>query len=153
MDIRFSPFRRKPSGLSHDVYDVPSEPVPRDAVPRSTDKPKRLRKVTIVHPEQGEAYRLKARLLSDGHGHVETFFLPESFLTVYRNGHRPDIVIIHDFMAEEAGMTGVQLARLLRLQDKYRGLVYSSSPDHAGIQADALLLHGFSGRLQDYFDQ
>lgn len=150
IDIRFSPFRKRRSGPSEDLNRASADPVPQSLVAKTTTKSKATRKVTIVHPGEEAAYRLKARLLSSGHRHVEVFFLPESFLSVVKSGHSPDVVLIHDFIAEDAGMTGVELARTLRLKEGFGGLIFSTSEDHAAVSSASLEVHGFSGHAVAY---
>ena len=150
MNLRFSPFRRRPAAGPVDDLTVPREPVPHEKVVRSIKTPIRLRQVTVLHPEPAGAYRIKARLKQAGHHQVETFFLPESFLSTLSRGHQPHVVVIDDFTAAEAGLTGPDLARLLRLEEDFRGLILSSSADHAELSKEALGIHGYSGRLDSY---
>lgn len=150
MNLRFSPFRRRPSSGPVDDLAVPHQPVPAEMIVRKIDTPIRLRQVTVLHPEPAGAYRLKARLKQAGHHQVETFFLPESFLSTLNRGHQPHVVVIDDFTAAEAGLTGPDLARLLRLEEEYRGLILSSSADHLELSDEALGIHGYSGRLDSY---
>lgn len=150
MNLRFSPFRRRTAAGPVDDLAVPREPVPPEQVTRSIDTPVRLRQVTVLHPEPAGAYRLKSRLKQSGHHQIETFFLPESFLSTLRRGHQPHVIVIDDFTAAEAGLTGPDLARVLRLEEDFRGLILSSSADHADLSDAALGVHGYSGRLDSY---
>jgi hypothetical protein len=106
MELRFSPFRRRPKGGPTDDLAAPTDPVPPQLVVREIKTPKRLRQVTVLHPEQAGAYRIKSRLRDAGHQQIETFFLPESFLSVLARGHSPHVVVVDSFDASEAGVTG-----------------------------------------------
>lgn len=150
MNIRFSPFKSPKVGPAEDLTRATMHPIDQKLVPKSIDVPKRHRRVTIVHPSREEAYRLKSQLLNNGHRHIDTFFLPESFLSVVREGHRPHVVFVHDFMEADTGMTGVELVRRLRLEHALPALILSTSPDHAGIVDAVLEIHGFSGHASSY---
>lgn len=150
MNLRFSPFRKRQDGPITDINRQVVEPVPQNLVPRRSDKLKSMRVVSIVHPDEEKSFLLKAQLLSDGHRTIDTFFLPESFVSVVNKGHRPDVIFVHDFIAEEAGMTGVELTRSLRLNHDFTGLIYSTSDDHADMSEAALGIHGFSGHAKSY---
>ncbi len=151
MRIRFSPFNNRRPGPAGDVARPALEPVAPELVPASITKPKAQRKTTVVHPDQEAAYTYKARLLKDGHRHIDTFFLPESLLAVVKDGHRPDVVLIHDFLSDESGLTGVELSHALRTQHGFGGLIYSTSDDHRGVPQAALGIYGFSGHVSAYF--
>lgn len=150
MNIRFSPFRSRSTGPADDLRQATVEPLDPSTVPTSIDVPKSQRSVTIIHPEQSAAYQLKAALLATGHREVDTFLLPESFMSSIATGYRPHVVLLHDFILAGGGLTGVEVARLLRTEHGYRGLLFSTSPDHAGMSNAALEVHGFSGHANAY---
>ncbi len=148
MNIRFSPFRK---GANRHKRHHSVEPVPSHLVAHDIRKRKASRKVSIVHPHEQEAYQLKARLLTDGHRAIETFFVPDSFLAVWEGGHAPDVIFIGDFIEASVGMTGAELVQRLRIQDKYNGLIYSMAADHRDSSLEMLSIEGFSGHVEHYF--
>ena len=126
------------------------EPVDPRLIPKDLLTPKIQRIVAIVHPDQREAYQLKNQLLRSGHRNVDIFFLPESFLTMIKSGHQPDVIFVHDFWAADAGTNGIELARALRTEHGVKSLIFSTSADHAGTAATVLAMHGFSGHADSY---
>lgn len=51
--------------------------------------PNRYRSVAIVEASPASAFRLKARLLSQGYRRVEVFLSEDSFRDAIREGYRP----------------------------------------------------------------
>lgn len=147
--IRFSPFRRTANSAAKTPDMI--QPVDPALVPLTSSKPAAARNVSIVHPEPAQAYRLKARLLTRGHRSIQIFFMPESVLDLITQGHLPDVVMVHDPVGA-GGASGSEFARRLRHDYGYRGLIISTSPDHASQAPEALRLHGFSGHLQHYLE-
>ena len=55
--------------------------------------PNRYQSIAIVEPDQAQAYRLKARLLSEGYRQVDVFFSRESLREATDQGYAPDHVV------------------------------------------------------------
>ena len=59
----------------------------------STRNPNRYQSIAIIEPNQPQAYRLKARLLSEGYRQVDVFLSGESFREATGQGYAPDHVL------------------------------------------------------------
>lgn len=56
----------------------------------SSRSPNRYQSVAIVDPNPASAYRLKARLLSEGHREVDVFLSRDAFRDAVKQGYVPD---------------------------------------------------------------
>ena len=153
MNIRFTPFRNAKPVRVEEVTPETVSPIGAELVPKAIRIPKARRSVTVVHPKQSEGFRLKSRLLAEGHTSVHVLTRPDTLISLVEEGHRPHVILLHDFIAADTGLTGVEVARLLRTKHGFTGLIYSVSEDHASLAETTLELHGFSGHARSYWSK
>src|SRR4051812_44454312 len=106
--------------LDSPIEHPPLQQVPENLVPSSIDMPVRDRQVAIIHPNPEQANLTKARLKYEGHRRdVTVSYTPEAFLTLFREGHRPDVILIDDFVDGHRGLAGSALTQALRMEHAF----------------------------------
>ncbi len=70
--------------------------------------PHRYQSIAIVDPNPASAYRLKARVLSEGYRQVDVFLSRDSFRDAVQQGYAPDRILPGDRAATDVVATAAR---------------------------------------------